>query len=321
MAKPNYSSTFPTSCGAEWWPGAESNGRHADFQSALRPALAVHTLRSLASLYIDAGRITRAPRTTADYTKCLRAELAGPLGDLPAPPPRAELRRMLGDIAAKAPVHSNRVWALIRASLRWAVDEGVLPHTGVEGFRRPGGRELPRERVLSDQEIRALLRTTTGRPRLFLWLSLLTAQRTGEVLGMSWSHIDLTERLWHLPAASRKDRRPHTVPLTPHAVALLSEAHPRPRGLVLGGLGANPGRLAAKLRECAPTVTGWRLYDTRRTAATHLARLGTDPATVERVLGHALPGVAAVYNRHGYAREMRAALEAWEAHLLSLVTA
>jgi integrase len=68
-------------------------------------------------------------------------------------------------------------------------------------------------------------------------------------------------------------------------------------------------------------VTGWRLYDTRRTAATHLARLGTDPTLVERILGHAQPGVAAVYNRHGYTPEMRAALEAWEAHLLGLVTA
>lgn len=299
---------------------AELPGQRVEGDSATQPsAPSTPALRELVRLYIDAGRVTRAPRTTSDYCKCLRAELVGPLGDMRTPPPRAELRRMLGDIATKAPTHSNRVWALLRASLRWGVDEGILPHTGVEGFRRPGGRELPRERVLSDPEIRALLHTATGRPRLFLWLALLTAQRTGEVLAMSWAHLDLTEGLWHLPAAARKDRRPHTVPLTPHAVALLAEAHPRPHGLVLGGLGANPGRLAAKLRGLAPTVTGWRLYDLRRTTATHLARLGTDPTLVERILGHSLPGIAATYNRHGYLREMRTALEAWEAHLLALV--
>jgi integrase len=270
-------------------------------------------------LYVEAGRSTRAPRTTQDYCDFLKAELRGQIGDLPTPVHRVTLRHLLGAIAAKAPTHANRLWSLIRASLRWAVNEGLLANTGVEGLPRPGGRELPRDRVLSDSELRELLRgVPTGRPRLFLWLALLTAQRTGEVLGMEWNHVDLTAGLWSLPASHCKDRRPHTVPLVPQAVGLLRDTGPNARGLVLRGLHANPGRLAARIRKAVPQVKEWRLYDTRRTAATGLARLGAEPVLVERTLGHAIPGVGAIYNRHAYLPEMRAALDRWEAHLLAL---
>jgi integrase len=65
-------------------------------------------------------------------------------------------------------------------------------------------------------------------------------------------------------------------------------------------------------------VRDWRLYDTRRSAATHIGGLGASPDVVERILGHSLKGVAGVYNRHTYLAEMRRALEAWEARLLEL---
>ena len=61
-------------------------------------------------------------------------------------------------------------------------------------------------------------------------------------------------------------------------------------------------------------VREWRLHDLRRTAASGMARLGIVPHVVEKVLNHAsgtISGVAAVYNRHGYTEEKRAALTAW----------
>lgn len=56
----------------------------------------------------------------------------------------------------------------------------------------------------------------------------------------------------------------------------------------------------------------WRLHDLRRTAATHMVRLGISETVVSRVLNHAPQGVTAqVYALHSYAPEKCAALEAW----------
>jgi Phage integrase family len=69
-------------------------------------------------------------------------------------------------------------------------------------------------------------------------------------------------------------------------------------------------------------IDPWTLHDLRRTFATQLASLGTQPHIVERLLNHAsgrISGVAAVYNRYQYMDEMRAALERWESKLTRLL--
>ena len=66
----------------------------------------------------------------------------------------------------------------------------------------------------------------------------------------------------------------------------------------------------------------WTLHDLRRTFATNLAIGGTPIHVTEKILNHVsgtLSGVAAIYNRHSYADEMRSAVETWEATLLQLV--
>ena len=61
-----------------------------------------------------------------------------------------------------------------------------------------------------------------------------------------------------------------------------------------------------------------RLHDLRRTLRTGLAELGVRFEVAERVLNHAVPGLEAVYNRHSYAAEKRAALALWAEHVLAL---
>ena len=62
--------------------------------------------------------------------------------------------------------------------------------------------------------------------------------------------------------------------------------------------------------DAACGVTGWRLHDLRRTARTLLSRAGVSPDIAERCLGHTIPGVRGVYDRHAYINEMRHAFEA-----------
>ena len=52
---------------------------------------------------------------------------------------------------------------------------------------------------------------------------ILTAARTGEVIGARWSEIDLLDKTWTVPAARMKARREHRIPLSVRALAILRE--------------------------------------------------------------------------------------------------
>jgi integrase len=52
---------------------------------------------------------------------------------------------------------------------------------------------------------------------------ILTAARSGEVLGARWGEVDMEARLWTVPAARMKGGRDHRVPLTDRVVAILEE--------------------------------------------------------------------------------------------------
>ncbi len=59
-------------------------------------------------------------------------------------------------------------------------------------------------------------------PRALEFL-ILTAARTGEVLGAKWQEIDLGNRIWTVPAMRMKAGREHRVPLTDRAIAILAD--------------------------------------------------------------------------------------------------
>lgn len=73
------------------------------------------------------------------------------------------------------------------------------------------------------------LRQQEGMGALALQFAILTAARSGEVRGASWSEIDLVEKTWKIPAERMKMKREHRVPLSDEAVKLL-EAVPRIAG-------------------------------------------------------------------------------------------
>jgi Integrase len=55
--------------------------------------------------------------------------------------------------------------------------------------------------------------------------AILTAARSGEVLGARWDEIDLPEKVWTVPATRMKAGKEHRVPLSDRAMAILDELH------------------------------------------------------------------------------------------------
>ena len=67
------------------------------------------------------------------------------------------------------------------------------------------------------------LRKQEGAAARALQLAILTAGRTGEVIGARWEEIDLSEKVWTIPAVRMKVGREHRVPLSVPALAILDE--------------------------------------------------------------------------------------------------
>ena len=239
------------------------------------------------------------------------------------------------------PIAANRTLAAIKACFNFAVRRGIIEASPVALVERPGA-ETKRERALTDDEIRALWphMGALGYPfGPFLRVLLLTGQRRGEVAGMRWQDMDLTAATWTLAAEATKAGRAHIVPLPAPVVAILAGL-PRLGAYVFAGTGrrsakrdgaANAGAGAAcpisgfaKCKARIDRLAGgdaiepWTLHDLRRTCATGLARLGIDRLLISKLLNHADRSVTAIYDRHAYLAEKRAALAAWGEHVAGL---
>jgi integrase len=69
-------------------------------------------------------------------------------------------------------------------------------------------------------------------------------------------------------------------------------------------------------------VSNWRLHDLRRTCVSGVAALGIAPHVADKILNHqsgTISGVAAVYQRHEFFAERKAALMLWGSHVGSIL--
>lgn len=177
------------------------------------------------------------------------------------------------------PLNRHAIMALDRAAASTAVGDALLE---LERVAAKAGRKVrPAERACAAEEARsaALAELASGKRK---WPSRgLVLSSTGETPVSGYSRAKV-----QLDAAMASEARKDAV-----------EAGDDPNSVEL---------------------TPWRLHDARRTLATALQRLGVRFEVTEAVLNHvsgaSRSGVAAVYQRHGWGPEKRAALDAWAAH-------
>jgi integrase len=271
--------------------------------------------------YLERRRASLKPKTFAELERYLR-HYSSPLHRLQlAEIDRRKVAALLGEIETSSGSASrNRARSALSAFFSWCVAEGLLDANPVTGTAKAdeGGS---RERVLTPEELRELWHGLgTDRFSDIVRLLLLTGQRRNEIGGLRWAEIDLAARVIVLPPERVKNNREHSVPLSSQAFAIL---HSLPRrnstDLVFGGF--NHWHRATQRLGQHLGIAGWRLHDLRRTAATGMAELGVQPHIIEAVLNHVSGrkgGVAGIYNRARYEKEMRDALERWADWLTTL---
>jgi integrase len=230
-----------------------------------------------------------------------------------------------GQTSLKGTSIASRTAAYGRAAFAWAVKRGGVennPFANLPTMATPSKRD----RVLSDDELANVWRAAGAASAPFgpiIRLLLLTGQRREEVAGIAWSELsdDLTK--WTIPASRTKNGVPHIVPLSKPAQDLLRGANQQGK-LVFPGLKGTPfsgwGKSKTEL-DTASKTSNWRIHDLRRTLATGLQRLGVRLEVTEAVLNHvsgSRAGIVGVYQRHDWASEKRAALDAWGNHVLTI---
>jgi integrase len=115
---------------------------------------------------------------------------------------------------------------------------------------------------------------------------------------------------------------PYTIPITPMIRRVLKTL-PSTGKFVLNGTGRPFGDHSGAEEKITPAIPPWTLHDLRRSFASGLQRLGVVPHIVELALNHrsgTFSGVAGIYQRHRYAKEVREAFELWSQHIETLMS-
>jgi integrase len=244
---------------------------------------------------------------------------------------RREIIELLDAIVERgSPVSANRTLSHLSKFFAWCVSRDIIEVSPCIGVHRPS-KETPRDRVLTDDELRLvwLACETVDRPfGAIVRMLILTLQRRNEVAQMARKEIN--GNVWTLPATRAKNGVETDVPLSPEALDVLSKVEARgnyvftmtgekPYGSFCRGM-ERLNREIAKLNG-GNALAHWTLHDLRRTGGTGLQKLGTPMHVTEKILNHtggSFRGIVRVYQKHDYAMERRAALEAWARHVMAL---
>jgi integrase len=146
----------------------------------------------------------------------------------------ALVMKALEPIWATKPETASRLRGRIEAILNWAKVRGLREGENPARWRghldhllpsRSKVRKVKHHAALPYLQISAYLeklRAQKGVAARALEFLILTAARTGEVIGARWDEIDLQAKIWTIPASRMKAGREHRVPLTEPALAVLS---------------------------------------------------------------------------------------------------
>lgn len=209
-----------------------------------------------------------------------------------------------------APATVNRVLAALRGVARAAWRLGLMPLeecARVREVQRAKGLRLPAGRMLTPEELRALIAACGPRERAAVALLYGAGLRVSEACAVEPEHLDLEARTVRVVGKGNVEA---LAPLPPGMAGLLLEwlvVRPPGPGPVLvreGGGRLHPNSLASALRKASERA-GLRPcspHDLRRTFVSALLDSGADLATVQRLARHEDPRTTSRYDRRPASR-------------------
>ena len=213
------------------------------------------TFRDVATAYIAANEESwRNPKHRQQWRNTLDSYVYPVIGDLPvAEVETAHVLTILEPIWKGKAETASRIRGRIETVLDSAKARGYRQGENPARWRGHLAQILPARTRLSRGHHKAIayeqipafvgaLRAREAVAALALEFTILTAARSGEVIGATWAEVDLAKAIWTIPADRMKAAKEHRVPLSPRAVAILESLKPLGSDYLFPG--AKGGRLS-----------------------------------------------------------------------------
>jgi integrase len=304
--------------------------RHSERANAKLEASRTMTFRQCAEAYINAHKDSWSnPKHAAQWPATLEAYAYPVFGELPVHAiDKAHITKALEPIWKTKTETASRLRGRIERVLDWAKVRRYRQGDNPARWRGHLDKLLPaRSKVQKVRHHAALpyaeigafmatLREQEGMAALALEFLILTATRTGEVIGAMWPEIDLAAAVWTIPPDRMKAGKEHRVPLSKPALAVLKRLpKSEPAAFVFpGGKVGKPLSnmallaLLERMKRGDLTVHGFR--STFRDWAAERTNFPREVA--EHALAHSLPDkVEAAYRRSDLFDKRRQMMDAW----------
>jgi len=128
---------------------------------------------------------------------------------------------------------AKMIFSLMRQMFRFAVDRDLIDHDPTASIRKAkiGGKDVERDRVLNDEELRALAMQapTAGllpSTEAAIWIALSTCCRIGELINARWDNVDLDTGIWLIPPEDSKNGKAHSISLSKFAIQQSKKSKP-----------------------------------------------------------------------------------------------
>ena len=207
-----------------------------------KPTVQVVTFADAVGSYMQSGRIKkfRSDKHRKNWRGSLDMHAIPKIGDMDVSKVEIEdIKRVLKPIYSTKTETARRLRGRMESIFAWAMDEGHRKADNPASVKalevwigNQGKAEKSNHPAIVQADLRtwfAELRKREGMAARALEFTILCASRSGEVRGAVWSEVDLDARVWTIPASRMKMKKPHSVPLSDDAVALL-RALPRLEG-------------------------------------------------------------------------------------------
>ncbi|MGK8226697.1 tyrosine-type recombinase/integrase [Escherichia coli] len=220
------------------------------------------------------------------------------------------------------PRRTRQVLSQLRSAISWCMRRQVIDSCAIMGIqpRDFGTRADVGDRVLSYHELAQIWlaiersRASTSNKLLHQMLMLWGA-RLSELRLATRLEFDLTEKVWTVPKEHSKMGNIIRRPIFEQIQPLLERAMTTYKDILFPGAEIHEPITIAAANRFVNRIRGemdlgyWRTHDFRRTLVTRLSEMDVEPHVTERMLGHELGGVMAVYNKHDWIEAQRKAYE------------
>lgn len=289
-----------------------------------------NTLKHVAEQWLEIKKTKVSADHAQDTWRSLELHIFPTLGDVPITKITAvKAIETIKPIAAKGSLETvKRLCQRLNEIMVFAVNSGLIDSNSLAGiasaFQAPSKKHQP---TLKPEELPNLMsalsvasiKLTT---RCLIEWQLHTMVRPSEAAGTRWEEIDFEEKYWVIPAERMKRKRPHTVPLTPQTLQLLT---------VMQSISGKSEFVFASDRSlhkpCSPQTAnmalkrmgfGGRLvaHGLRSLASTTLNEQGFDEDIIEAALSHTSKNqVRSAYNRAEYIQRRISLMDWWSNHI------